>query len=529
MQKEAKQALLPRLIGAGALMGILGLAGLDAARAQEGVDGERSLWRSRNSSGRRVEQPGRSLYGFRQVQNESESESESEPAPLPNAPFPETPSSAPPSPVPTAGDRPASEKADELVGEEPGEQPPWSLTNLWDYTDGTNPLKDNQWHLGGNTVQSFVGNFQSPSDRFNGPTTWTDRSNDYQLNQQWIYLERITDTKKQDFDIGGRVDVNYGTNYRWATSAGFEDQWGMNTSHSFYGLSIPNLYLETAYKDVKIKWGHFISPIGFFTVDTTQNFFPIIPYTYQYGEVFTQWGALATWNVTDKFVVGGGITRGWDNFDGSGTGSPNLGATWLATYTFEDKSSLAYVGLWSNEWNNNFNGFDGSRAIPQFASRYLQSLVYSRPLTDKLTYVVQSDLGIQDNAFTAGGVPVGQARWYGLNQYLFWVQNSKWTWGLNFEWFRDEEGFRVGGVLPTYTDPTSQVRGLPLNRFGYAGNFYQFTFGPKWSPTKNLFVRPFLKIDWFDGAANNPGNLQPFNAGRSKNQTLLGVDMGLVY
>src|SRR5262249_50876159 len=87
--------------------------------------------------------------------------------------------------VPTPGNRPALEKSDSLVGQEPGEQPPWTLTNLWTYDErrswfeaGTNPLIDRGWKVSGNTVQSFVFNPLEPVDRFNGPTTWTDRSND---------------------------------------------------------------------------------------------------------------------------------------------------------------------------------------------------------------------------------------------------------------------------------------------------------------------------------------------------------------
>lgn len=433
--------------------------------------------------------------------------------------------------VPTPGDRPAFEKADELVGEEPGEQPPWSLTNLWDYDErrslseaGRNPLIERRWRVSGNTVQSFVFNMSSPKDRFNGPTTWTDRANEYQLNQQWIYVERTTDTSEQDWDLGGRVDLLYGTNYRWTTSAGFEDTWHINVGQSFYGVALPQAYFETAWRDVKVKWGHFISPIGYFTVDTTQNFFFTLPYTYQYGEAFTHWGALATWTVDDEFVIGSGVTRGWDNLNGAGSGSHGVGWLGTATYTFENKASIAYVGMVSNEFNNQLN------PKPNYSTRYLQSVVFSTPITDKLNYVAQTDFGTQGNTYDFSGTrQIGRARWYGLNQYLFYIQNEKWAWGINFEWFRDEGGFRVGTLLPTLSDPTSKVRGLPSNRYGYIGNFYQLTFGPKWTPTKSLFVRPNVKFDWFDGTAANVGALQPFGNGQRVNQILIGADLGILY
>jgi hypothetical protein len=496
------KGLFRRAAGAGAVLGALGMVVMSPASGQ--------VRYAPRGSFHRVPQNVQPAYGsgagssFRQIGQES---------PQPYEPPPVT--QAPP-PLPAAEpycDPPAAE--DE----------PWGLTDIFDDACGNNWMKDCGWKIGGSTVSSVTLNTSSPRDRFNGPVTWLDRSNEWQLNQQWLYLERATDTSCNDWDIGGRVDFLYGTNYRWSTSAGLEDQWRMNTDRSFYGLAMPSAYVETAYRDVKVKWGHFISPVGFCTLDTTLNPTPFLPYTYQYGEAFTHWGAIATWNATDAFVLGGGITAGWDNFDGSGVGSRNAGWIGTATYTFEDKSSIAYVGLWSNEFNNVFLG-----TAPQFSSRYLQTLVYSRPIGDKLTYVAQTDFGTQDSTFDFSGTrDIGTARWYGLNQYLMYAATDKLTLVGNFEWFRDESGFRVGALLPTATTPGSSVRGLPGDRFGYEGNFYQLTLGAKYMPTKNLFLRPFVRFDWFEGNSLNTGALRPFADGTRKDQVLIGGDVGLVY
>src|SRR6185436_8265436 len=40
---------------------------------------------------------------------------------------------------------------------------------------------------GGYIAQSFIFNPYDPVDRFNGPTTWTDRSNDYQMNEIYMF------------------------------------------------------------------------------------------------------------------------------------------------------------------------------------------------------------------------------------------------------------------------------------------------------------------------------------------------------
>jgi hypothetical protein len=402
----------------------------------------------------------------------------------------------------------------------------WSLTSIFDDCCGENWMTKNNMKIGGSTVQSFTWNWSSPRDRFNGPVTWTDRSNDYQLNQQWLYLEKATSTDEcKDWDIGGRVDMVYGTNYRFMTSAGLEDRWDVNTQRSFYGFALPQMYGEVAYKDVKVKAGHFASPVGYLGLDMSSNVVNTLPYTYQYGEPFTHTGALATWQANEKLAIGGGFTRGWDNWDGSGAGSPSLGYIGTATYAFEN-STLAGVFLWSQEPNNRFDAA-GER---EFSGRYLHTLVWTRPFCEKYTYILQSDFGSQGRTSDfAGAREIGTSRWYGINQYLLYQQNDCLLWVGNFEWFRDEGGYRVGSLLPTPTTPGSQVRGLAGDRFGYQGNFYQVTFGPKWMPTKNLYIRPNLRFDWYSGADNNPGGRDPFADGEKDYQALLATDVGITY
>jgi hypothetical protein len=390
----------------------------------------------------------------------------------------------------------------------------WSINSLFNDGCGGNYLTDNHWTMGGNIDASYTVNTDRPKDHFNGPVTWTDRSNEAQLNQAWLYLEKVLDPDKC-FDVGGRIDAFFGSNYRFDIESGLEDN--INGSHSFYGLALPQFYVTTKYDNVTFKSGHFFSPVGFFGVDMSQNFFNTLPYTYQYGEPFTHTGTLASVQVNEQLNVGGGIIRGWDNFDNT---NPNLGVVGTASKTFDDKASLAYVGIYSQEQNQNL----------VFKPRYLQTLVYSKPVTDQLTYVAQSDFGVQSDAIAHNGK---SAFWYGLNQYALYKINDCWSMGANFEWFRDEQGYRVGGFLPnTYAVPGSQARGLSTSRYGYQGNFYQVTVGPKWTPTKNIIVRPNLRFDWFDGGIDkfvNPGKLAPYGDGLKNAQTIFATDFVFLF
>ena len=103
----------------------------------------------------------------------------------------------------------------------------------------------------------------------------------------------------------------------------------------------------------------------------------------------------------------------------------------------------------------------------------------------------------------------GQADWYGIDQYLYYTLNDCWKAAVRFEWFRDEEGTRVGLNRPS--NPNTPP---------FAGSFYSLSFGVNWTPTENLIVRPEVRVDWYDG---NPAT-QPFDDGLDDSQVLVGFD-----
>ncbi len=257
-------------------------------------------------------------------------------------------------------------------------------------------------NIGGWTTQSFTWNPYNPANGpnfqgrntnpFNGPVTWTDQANQYQLNQQYLYFDRPTNTGGDGWDLGGRVDFLYGTDYRFTTEAGLENK--INTPNSpYYGLAIPQFYGEVAYNNLKVKLGHFYSPVGYFVVPTINNFFNTLPYTFQYGEPFTHSGFLATWTANEHWTLGGGLINGWDNFFGGP--NPHLGSLTTITWTGDNKDSLAYVWVQSHEPDANSQAVQAPAGGRVYTSRFLQTVVYSKPLTDNLTWVAQSDLGVQ--------------------------------------------------------------------------------------------------------------------------------------
>jgi hypothetical protein len=396
---------------------------------------------------------------------------------------------------------------------------PWTLVKF------SKCRQDAGWIAGGWIAQSYTYNPDDPLDGFNGPVTFLDRANEYQMNQLNAFIGKTADTGGCGWAIGGRVDAMYGTDHRWTTATGLEThgeapvlgspKW--NGENRFYGLALPQFYGEIAYNDISTKIGHFYSPVGYFVVPATGNFFNTMPYTFQYGEPFTHTGFLSTVKLTDRLSVGGGAVRGWDNFDDDAHN--DWGAIDTITYTTRGGASLALVHVWTQELIN--PGINGDTDF-----RFLQTAVLSKTLNDRLTFVLQSDYGRQQNI---GGAT--DAEWYGANGYAFLKMNDCWSFGANMEWFRDDDGYRVASLLADTQPVGGETRSARLPVLGpaggFAGNFYQCTVGPKWTPHANVTIRPNARWDWYNGAL--PNGIRPYDNGTSSNQFIFATDMILTF
>jgi len=148
-------------------------------------------------------------------------------------------------------------------------------------------------------------------------------------------------------------------------------------------------------------------------------------------------------------------------------------------------------------------------------------LVYTRKVSDDTSVVLQSDYGGQLDGARAGQT----SNWYGLNSYLFLKQTCRTQWGFNFEWFRDENGARVGTALPSFGSPSG--RGLARGP-GFNGNFFSTSFGPKHYFSPNVYGRAAFRADWYGGSTDGAGNL-PFDDGTKSYQQLGVFDLVVTF
>ncbi len=366
--------------------------------------------------------------------------------------------------------------------------------------------------FGGWLDQGITVNGRRVADRFNGPVTFNDRDGEYQMNQLWLYAEKEVDTGGYGWDVGGRIDAVYGTDWRFTSSIGLEDDW--NESERFYGVAVPQAYVDVAVNDLTVRMGHFYTIIGYEVVTAPDNFFYSHAYTFQYGEPFTHTGLLASHAVSDQIAISGGFDRGWDTWEDNNTDLEFLGGI---SWTSCDESTSVAFGLTSG-------AYDDAGDL----NRTMYSVVLSHRINCRWRYVLQHDYGIDDDGSLrnplTGATP--DAEWYGVNQYLFYDVNECWSVGARVEWFRDDDGTRVGGIGA----PGGWTLGpnKAANQQGWAGDFSAVTIGLNWKPTDWINVRPECRWDWYDGPADGLGRL-PYDAGSRDNQFTFGTDLIVVF
>ncbi len=402
-------------------------------------------------------------------------------APVPGAAAPQAPAAVP---------QTAAQQAAEAYVEEAPSSSRWcqcgTLGDAWKLPQPC-ILQQHGIEIGG-WVQSgvYTNAHGAPT---NGPMGFNNLT-DFNLHQLWFYAEKKTNTECGCWDLGGRIDYVYGVD--GPDTQSFGDQgWDFGwDSSSRYGSAIPQIYAELAYGDWTIKGGHFYTSIGYEVVPATGNFFYSHAYAMYYAEPFTHTGFVVNRKLGDKLTVYGGWVDGWDSGFGNDNGADNLLSG--INYTLSDRTTFAWA-MTAGYWGR------GIRSANE-GDIYMNSLVLTHKLTDKLTYVFQHDLGLNSNN------PNGNAQWYGLNQYLFYQWSDCWAGGIRIEWFHDDDGARV--VSPDFA--------------GAAGDFYEVTLGLNYKPHANVIIRPEIRWDWYEGDA--AVGARPFNNGASNSQFAGGLD-----
>ncbi len=370
--------------------------------------------------------------------------------------------------------------------------PPWTLQPCF--------LERLGVRTGGWFEAGITGNAQNPPDGFNGPVLLNDRNGDLQMHQLWLWAEKPCDTSDRAFDLGGRVDVFYGTDWRAGYAFGFGLEDRINQGNDLYGLALPQFYVEAKMNKLSVKFGRMAGIFGYEMIPPMGNFFYSRSYHICYHDPLLIAGLLAEYPLTDRMTVHAGVHQGYRRFENNNDRyNFHGGVKWTGC---DGNVSLAYA-------------LDNG-TLDAIGNQYLHAIVFSAQLTDQWRYGLDSTLGVLDGA--------AQSEWYGISQTLVYAINDRWSAGARIEWFRDDDGAVIFGVgnLPN-------ARGW-MGAPGYAGDFYGLSVGLNWKPKPNVFIRPEVRWDRYTGPANGVGpDPFPFDGGTSRRQFLMAADVVVMF
>ena len=334
------------------------------------------------------------------------------------------------------------------------------------------------YHTANNAGAGILGAGGAPAN-FNN---YADR---VQLQQQWLYAERIADGSN-GVGFGGRIDYLYGTDAPDTQSFGIANKhWDNPWDHGgAYGHAIPQLYGEVAMGNLSIKAGHFFTIIGNEVVQATGNFFYSRQFTFYNAEPFTHTGVLSTYTVDEDTQLWNGYVAGWDS------GFEDNGDSYISGFKrkLTDSTSLIYTSA--------LGRFNDDSASANFGERgQIHSAILNTALTDKLTHLYQVDYLNTHNA-----AQVGVRNTFGMINYFIYSLNDKWSLGSRTEWFN-------------YT--TQQV---------HNGDVYNQTVGINYKPNANLTFRPEVRTIW-DKERNGTNETSSNTGLPMPSMTVFGTDM----
>jgi hypothetical protein len=343
------------------------------------------------------------------------------------------------------------------------------------------------WNFGGWIEAGGYGNAygQKSSYNTNGATGFdpssgntsilynVDHQTYFQMNQAWVYLEK--QVSGQGLDVGGRIDLAYGTDSRYLEMPGLEiDSQDHHWGSTDYSLAFAQLYGEIGWDKLSVKVGKFLSPLGYEVIQSPDRFF------YSMSDVFahpptTLAGAVASYQLTDDVSV----YSAWGNtsfFSNSRDNAYVGGINWQVA----QRLGLSYgviVGA---------NSFKDTTPTMNY---FIQSVVANLQLTDRWNYVFEWTLqnNKQDGAHTG---------YYGINQELFYKLNNHWSVGTRYEWLHF-----YNDALYDNTDNTDTVNAI--------------TLGLNWKPSSRFTLRPEIRYDSVKTGT-------PFNVTRSNGNDLKG-------
>lgn len=340
--------------------------------------------------------------------------------------------------------------------------------------------KNSGFNIYGWTQMSYTF---SSANRSNLPTTFNDRADQFQLNQNYLVVEKHVDTSKSEFQLGFELDfILPGTDARFTLPRGlWNDQLtqGPNGGPKQYPIDMYQFFAEAFLPGVGpngtvVKVGRFATHCSYELVQGALTPFLSRSYGFQYNP-FTHTGIWATTQLNDNWTVSNGVATGSDTFI-----DPANRATYLGQVKWAPKDGNNSVLLNAVITDPSFDVGEA------FAFYNTYNVQWTHKFNDNLSYVADATYSNIRN------VPgIGATDWYGVVNYLFWKHNDCFTSNFRAEYFEDSDGFRTGS----------------------AGTYQAYTYGMTYTPADWLLIRPFARFDYNSDSRPFEGRRELYTGG----------------
>jgi hypothetical protein len=317
-------------------------------------------------------------------------------------------------------------------------------------------MADKGWSISGWTQGNYTLGNRGPN---NLPITFNDRGDFWQMNQNFLRIDKAIDTSKKEFQWGGRTEwILPGTDARFTPARNlFDDQTGdyrIDLFQAYIDAFVPGVGPE----GTTFRMGKFSTHCEYELVQGAETPFLSRSYLFQYNP-FTHSGVLAISPLNDTWTVSNGYAIGSDNFFGAPSRNTYLGQLKWAPPEGKNNALFNVVVM-----DPTFDAGDN------FAFYNVYNLQFGRKISDKLTGYLDAAASHMDGIPGVGGA----AWWYGAAAYAFYKFNDEWGFNLRNELFEDDKGVRTGTP----------------------GLYFDVCANIAWSPVRSLIFRPGIRFDY---------------------------------
>jgi hypothetical protein len=353
----------------------------------------------------------------------------------------------------------------------------------------------------GHAEGGIAFNTAAPANNENFGSIFTDKSNQFQMNQLMLTAERPIDSSSSKFDVGFKLQGLYGTDARYSHSLGETDHLFHSKYQFDFNEATVNAHLPVAFGGgVDLKVGQFPSPMSAETIDATGNSLYSHSYIFNFGVPMKSTGVLATAHVNSVLDIYAGLDTGVNGgITASGDNNKNIKGQFGFGLNNLLGGKLSLVAL------SHVGTEDPNTVTPTGAFRYLNDVTATYKANDKLTLTTDINY-IEEDSVNAIGYGVAQYATYALNDTLTLVGRA--------EVWRDNSGAFVGAD-PAYFDAANAQRGLANTAYAAPRTTYsELTIGVNYKPAvpkviDGLVIRPELRVD------HSLNGTKPFNAGNN--------------